>query len=186
MIEWLLSDAGADCRSRSINHFILMMYPDGPSHGWYRVGHQGVDGNRSYAVNGTDKQTQPHEAYIAQKDLEMLMASEAPVTNLWSMHTWGGVVEPIMLVGPEMGTSLPDWTRLREIIKKNDPEKLVKPLAIREKPGNTSHWNNGPHVQFGITTVLCEGAGSIITREKNMASGVVLMKSLAQYYKGTK
>ncbi len=186
MIEWLLSDAGADCRRRSINHFILIMYPDGPSHGWYRVGLQGVDGNRSYAVNGADKQKQPHEAYIVQKDLEMLMASETPVTDLWSMHTWGGVVEPIMLVGPEMGTTLPAWTGLKEMIRQNDPDRLVKPLAIREKPDNTTHWNNGPHVQFGITTVLCEGAGSITTKEKNMASGVVLMKSLAQYYKDIK
>ncbi len=186
MIEWLLSDAGTECRHRSISHFVLMMYPDGPSHGWYRVGVQGVDGNRSYSVNGANKQRQAHEAYIVQRDLEMLMASESPVTDLWSMHTWGGVVEPIMLPGPEMGTVLPSWTRLREIIKNNDPDRLVKPLAIQEKPGDTSHWNNGPHVQFGITTVLCEGAGNIITKEDNMASGVVLMKSLAQYYANSK
>lgn len=186
MIDWLLSDAGADCRSRSVSHFILMMYPDAPSHGWYRVGIQGVDGNRSYRVAGADKQKQAHEAYVVQHDLEMLMASESPVTDLWSMHTWAGIVEPIVLPGPEMGTRLPSWTRLKEIIKQNDPDRLVKPLAIEEEPGNASHWNNGPHVQFGITTVLCEGAGDIITKEDNMASGVVLMKSLAQYYTGTK
>lgn len=186
MIEWLLSDAGADCRRRSISHFVLMMYPDAPSHGWYRVGVQRVDGNRSYAVDGADELRQPHEACILQKDLETLMSSEAPVTDLWSMHTWGGVVEPIMLPGPEMGTVLPLWTRLRDIMEQNDPEQLVKPLAIREKPGNTSHWSNGPHVQFGITTVLCEGAGNIITKRDNKASGAVLMKSLAQYYEGMK
>ena len=186
MIDWLLSDTGADCRDRSISHFILMMYPDAPSRGWYRVGIQGVDGNRSYLVTGADKQKQAHEAYVVQKDLEMLMASEAPVTNLWSMHTWGGIVEPIMLPGSEIGTVLPAWTGLREIMKRNDPDRLVKPLAIQESLGNTSHWNTGPHVQFGITTVLCEGAGNIVTKENNMASGTVLMKSLAQYYKGTK
>jgi hypothetical protein len=71
-------------------------------------------------------------------------------------------------------------------MEQNDPEQLVKPLAIREKPGNTSYWNNGPHVQFGITAVLCEGAGSIITKQDNKTSGAVLMKSLAQYYEGTK
>jgi hypothetical protein len=91
-----------------------------------------------------------------------------------------------MLPGPEMGTVLPPWSRLKDIMEQNDPEQLVKPLAVREKPGDTSHWSNGPHVQFGITTVLCEGAGSIITKQGNIASGVVLMKSLAQYYKGTK
>jgi hypothetical protein len=186
IIEWLLGDAGEDCRRRSISHFVLMMYPDAPSHGWYRVGVQGVDGNRSYSVNGADEQKQPHEAYVVQRDLEGLMASDAPVTDLWSMHTWGGIVEPIMLPGPEMGTVLPPWSRLKDIMEQNDPEQLVKPLAVREKPGDTSHWSNGPHVQFGITTVLCEGAGSIITKQGNIASGVVLMKSLAQYYKGTK
>ena len=186
MIDWLLSDAGSDCRRRSISHFVLMMYPDGPSHGWYRVGVQGVDGNRSYLVSGADKQKQAHEAYVTQKDLEKLMVSEAPVTDLWSMHTWGGIVEPIMHPGPEMGTVLPPWTTLRDVIKQNDPDHLVKPLAIREEPGDTSHWNSGPHVQFGITTVLCEGAGSIITRKDNVTSGAVLMKSLAGYYRGTK
>ena len=186
MIEWLLSKAGRDCRHRSISHFVLMMYPDAPSHGWYRTGIQGVDGNRSYSVNGANQQKQAHEAYIVQKDLERLMSSDASVTDLWSMHTWGGVVEPIMLPGPEMGTVLPTWTQLRDIMEQNDPERLVKPLAVEKKPGNTSHWNNGPHVQFGITTVLCEGAGSIITKQDNMASGIVLMKSLAQYYTGSK
>lgn len=186
MIEWLLSEAGADCLSRSINHFVLMMYPDAPSHGWYRVGVQGVDGNRSYSVNGADEQKQAHEAYILQKDLEMLMASEAPVTDLWGMHTWGGVVEPIILPGPEMGTVLSSWTQLREIIKRNDPDQLVKPLAIRKKPTNPSYWTNGPYVQFGIATVLCEGGGGLLTKKDNMASGVVLMKSLAEFYKETK
>jgi len=186
MIEWLLSDAGTDCRNRSISHFVLMIYPDGPAHGWYRVGIQGVDGNRSYLATGADEQKQAHEAYVVQKDLERLMASETPVTDLWSMHTWGGVVEPIMLPGPEMGTALPAWPQLREIIKQNDPKRLIKPLAIYEKPGSPSHWNNGPHIQFGISTVLCEGAGNIITKQDNMASGVVLMKSLAQYYQGTR
>jgi len=186
MIEWLLSDAGADCRRRSISHFILMMSPDAPCHGWYRVNAQGVDGNRSYFATGADPQKQAHEACITQKDLEDLMASPAPVTDLWSMHTWGGIVEPILLPGPEMGTQLPPWTELRETIERNDPDNLIKPLAVAEKPGNPSHWNNGPHVQFGISTVLCEGAGSIITKEENMASGKILMKSLAQYYRGTR
>jgi len=162
------------------------MSPDAPSHGWYRVNAQGVDGNRSYFVGGADKDKQEHEAYIVQRDLEQLMASAAPVTDLWSMHTWGGIVEPILLPGPEMGTALPPWTELRDIIERNDPDHLVKPLATRDKPGDSNHWNNGPHIQFGISTVLCEGAGEIITKEANTASGEVLMKSLAQYYTGVR
>jgi hypothetical protein len=186
MIDWLLGEAGADCRRRSVSHFVLMMSPDAPSHGWYRVNAQGVDGNRSYFASGADRDKQAHEAYIVQKDLEQLMASATPVTDLWSMHTWGGIVEPILLPGPEMGTTLPPWTELRDIIERNDPDNLVKPLTTRDKPGDSNHWNNGPHIQFGISTFLCEGAGEIITKEANTASGEVLMKSLAQYYAGVR
>lgn len=186
MIRWLLSDAGSDCRKRSICHFILMMSPDAPRHGWYRVNAQGVDMNRSYFVDGADRKKQAHEAYVVQKDLEALMASGAPITDAWSMHTWGGVVEPILLPGPEMGAALGPWTELKQTIINNDPQGLIKPLKTAAKPGNTTYWNNGPHVQFAITTVLCEGAGSFISKRQNLDSGAVLMKSIAEYYKGTR
>lgn len=48
MVDWLLSDKGADCRKRTICHVVPMTSPDGPSNGWYRVNAQGVDMNRSY------------------------------------------------------------------------------------------------------------------------------------------
>lgn len=185
MIDWLLSEAGDDCRRRSITHFVLMMSPDAPSHGWYRVNAQGVDMNRSYFVGGADAKKQAHEACICQRDLERLMAGDAPVTDVWSMHTWQGIVEPILSPpGPEMGTALPPWTRLRDIIRKHDTARLIKPLKARTKPGNPTYWTWGPAGQFHITTVLCEGAGSIRTRQKNLQSGAVLMRSLAQYYTG--
>lgn len=186
MVQWLLSDAAADFRQRSICHFILMMSPDGPTNGWYRVNAQGVDMNRSYRVEGADPDKQAHEAYIVQKDLEGLMASAAPVTTLWSMHTWGGIVEPILIPGPEMGTSLGPWTELRDAIARHDPKKLIKPLKAQERRGNTTYWTDGPHKQFGITAVLCEGAGAIYTKEANLASGAVLIHALADYYKGTR
>jgi hypothetical protein len=185
MVDWLLSEEGADCRSRSICHFILMSSPDGPSHGWYRVNAQGVDMNRSYFADGADAQKQAHEAYILQKDLEALMASDAPVTDIWSMHTWAGVVEPLVKPGPEMGSILGPWTQLRDVIQRNDPHGLVKPLKTREDPEPTT-WSGGPHKQFGLTTVLCEGGGVFDTKQQNLDSGVVLMKSIAQYYRGTK
>jgi hypothetical protein len=187
MIDWLLSDAGVECRQKSISHFILMMSPDAPSHGWYRVNAQGIDMNRSYFASGSDKERQAHEAYIVQSDLEALMASETPVTDLWSMHTWGGIVEPILSLGPEIATSLGPWTKFQEIMHHNDPKGLVKPLQVRESRGyGGTSWTDGPHTQFGITSVLCEGAGSFDTKQKNLDSGVVLMKSIAEYYKETK
>jgi hypothetical protein len=186
MVDWLLGDEGRDCRKRSICHFILLMSPDGPSRGWYRVNNQGVDMNRSYSVTGSDNRKQAHEAYVVQRDLEQLMASDAPVTDAWSMHTWGGIVEPILLPGPEMGTKLGPWEDFRKIISSNDTRGFVKPLKTYPKPGTSSSWNNGPHIQFGISTVLCEGAGSFTTKQENLDSGMVLMKSIAQYYRGTK
>ena len=185
MIDWLLSDEGADCRKRSVCHFIPIMSPDAPSHGWYRVNAQGVDGNRSYFGGGADKEKQAHEAYICQKDLEMLMASNTPVTNVWSMHTWQGIVEPLIMPGPEVGNKIGPWTEFDEIITKNDPYNLIKPLKA-DKDEDPRYWNTGPHMQFGITTFLCEGAGTIYTKEANVHSGEILMKSLAEYYRGVK
>ncbi len=198
MVDWLLSDEGADCRRRSICHFILMSSPDGPSHGWYRVAAQGVDMNRSYCAAGADKQKQPHEAYVIQRDLERLMASALPsvgqlrvppngrLTDAWAMHTWGGIVEPILMPGPEMGTTLGPWEEFKTIMQKNDPQGLVKPLKVSKDRSGATHWNVGPHVQFGISTVLCEGAGTWTSKQRDLDSGVVLIKSIAEYYKGTR
>ena len=185
MIDWLLSDEGADFRRRSICHFLPIMSPDGPSNGWYRVNAQGVDMNRSYFSSGSDKERQAHEAYIVQRDLEALMASDAPVTSLWSMHTWGGPVEPILVPGPEVGSAVGPWEELKELLLKADPKQLVEPLKTRPTPtGSKNTWNEGPHVQFGISNVLCEGAGGWTSKEDCLQSGVVLMKGLSEYYRG--
>ena len=50
----------------------------------------------------------------------------------------------------------------------------------------STHWNYGPYIQFGISSFLCEGAGSFRSKQKNLASGAVLMKSISEYYKGTR
>ncbi len=187
MIDWLLSPEAEEDRARSVCHFIPMMSPDAPSNGWYRVNAQGVDMNRSYFVNGADAEKQAHEAYLCQKDLEALMASDAPVTDLWSMHTWGGIVEPIIIPGPEIGAQAGPWTELKKIMGRNDPHQLVKPLAkSKTTDPNPTYWTNGPHLQFGITAILCEGGGALFTKQENIDSGVVLMKSLLQFYRGLK
>jgi len=186
MADWLLSAKGADARTRSICHFILMMSPDAPSHGWYRVNAQGVDMNRSYFVKGADPAKQAHEACIAQKDLEALMASPCPVTTIWSMHTWGGIVDPLITPGPEMGTLVGPWTQLRDLLERSDPHDLVRPMKMLANKGRGVYWTDGPNTQFGITAILCEGAGSIDTKKDNLASGTVLMKCIAKHWKATK
>ncbi len=186
MVDWLLSDEAVDARKRSICHFIMMMSPDGPSNGWYRVNGQGVDMNRSYKVDGAGSDNQAHEAALCQKDLESLMASDSPVVDLWSMHTWGGIVEPIVIPGPEMGSAVGPWTDLRDLIESKDSENLVKPLAESTAQRTPSHWTCGPHLQFGITAVLCEGGGAIYTKEEHIKSGVALIRGVIEYYKGVK
>ncbi len=185
-IEWLLSDQGRDFRRRSINHFVLMMSPDGPSNGWYRVNAQGVDMNRSYFPGGSDPEKQAHEPYIFQRDLEMLMESESPPNTVWGHHTWGGIVEPLLYYTED--ERLGPWTEWRDILVEMDTDNLIKPLALREaRPGyGATSWEYGPHEQFGITTVLCEGAGAIYTKEENVKSGRLLIRSLSAYYSGTR
>jgi hypothetical protein len=187
MIDWLLSAKGDDARRRSICQFVPITSPDGPSNGWYRVNAQGVDMNRSYFSGGTDQQRQAHEAFIVQRDLEKLMATDSPVTSLWSMHTWGGPVEPILVPGPEVDSTVGPWETLKNVLIKNDPKQLVEPLKTGEKPqGPKVAWNEGPHVQFGITNVLCEGAGDWTSKADCLEAGAVLMQSISEYYRGTK
>lgn len=185
MLEWLLSEKGRTFRENSIAHFVFMMSPDAPSKGWYRTNAQGVDGNRSYFPTGADKEKQAHEAYLCQSDLEKLMKSDKPITTIWSMHTWQGAVEPILIRGPEFGRDVDNWMMFRDIMIKNDPSLLIEPLRVNEKPdeGDKSYWTYGPHAQFGITAILCEGAGNFYTKSQNIQSGEVLIKSISEFYK---
>lgn len=188
MVDWILSNDGADFRERNISHFIFFMSPDASGQGWYRVNAEGVDMNRSYRPEGASQEEQTHEAYLWQKDLEGLMQSEEPITTIWAMHTWQGIVEPLLKKGPEIGSTLEPWTVFRDILEENDPDTLIKPLAVRDgEPGyGTVSWTEGPHEQFGITAVLCEGGGSLYTKEENIASGEILINSIAEYYNGEK
>ncbi len=188
MIDWMLSDEGADFRKRSICYFVPMMSPDAPSKGWYRVNKEGYDMNRTYLVGGADKASQAHEAYIVQKDLEGLMASDAPPVTAWSIHTWGGKTDPRIIAGPEMteeGLGL--WTKFRDLMEKHDVNDVVRTLEEWPlKESSIKQWTEGTHTQFGITTILCEGGGALYTKEENVESGEVIMKAIADYYSGTR
>lgn len=187
MIRWLLSDEGADCRKRQICHFVVMMNVDGPSAGYGRVNTQGIDMNRSYSAGGTDQAKQAREAYLVQKDMEALMASGPPITTTWSMHTWSGPKVEIMLrPGPEMGASVGAWTELRDAIRRNDTRGQFKPLRVLTSPLSPTHWCSGTHKQFGLSAFCCEGGGDIYSKEETLRTGAVLMKSLAEYYRGTR
>jgi hypothetical protein len=91
-----------------------------------------------------------------------------------------------MRPGPEVGDKVADWTKFRDIIRSNDPDTLIEPLDVRKgEPGyGYVSWSAGPHKQFGVTSVLCEGAGSIYTKSDNLRTGEILMRSIAEYYKG--
>ena len=204
MIDWLLSDAGADARKRSICHFVLMQSPDGPANGWLRINAQGIDMNRAYARGGA-VEGQGHEPYLWQKDLEGLMSAEPLVDTIWSMHVWPGAADPYMLPGPtKLDEFLGPPARFAEILEGHDPgHKLVKKLKIDkalvrradvskwvppDKPlarwGDS--WSSGPWGQFGVTSFLCEGGGDLYTKEENLHSGIVLIKSITEYWRGLK
>ena len=76
---------------------------------------------------------------------------------------------------------------MRDIINQHNHDELVRPMAKWEmKPETRTYWTDGIRAQFGATSVLCEGGATIRTKEANKQSGVILMKGLAEYYKGTK
>lgn len=185
LVEWVLSDAAREFRQRHIVHIVMMMSPDAPSNGWYRVNAQGVDMNRSYRSAGADASEQAHEAYLWQRDFEDLMASDARVTTVWAMHTWPGVVDPRITPGPEMGTTLGPWTDFRDVLTKHDRLRLIRTL---EDAGDSTYggttWTAGPHTQFGITAILCEGGALLQTRQLNEMSGRVIIRAIEEYYSG--
>jgi hypothetical protein len=187
MIEWLLSDQGNDFRKRSICHFVIVMSPDAIKKGWYRVNGQGIDMNRSYFSDGADIEKQAHEAYIFQRDLELLMKSDSPVTTIWGNHTASGPVIPMLFPGKEIGNTLGPWSEWRDILVTIAPDSLLVPMVLQPAPkyGGVS-WEYGPHLQFGITAVLCESGGSLYTKAENKQSGRLLIESVALFYKGIK
>ncbi len=185
MLEWALSDEAAGFRKRSICHFVVMMSPDSPSHGWMRANAEGTDMNRSYLLTGSDRKRQTTEPYLWQKDFEKIMASESPVTDIWSCHTWGGMIDILYNEGPEIGKKVGTIKEFDKILDQADPDNLVNPIG-RKEGGAQTKWSLGPHKQFGITAFLCEGSGGIRTKAKNKQSGAVIIKALSKYYKGTK
>ncbi len=187
MINWLLSDEGADCCQRNICHFVLDMNPDATANGWYRVNAQGIDMNRGYLTTGSHKEAQARECYLLQHDLEKLMASDAPVDDFWSIHTWPGDVEIIMNPGVDVGSSLPPGSKLVDIIDKEKGEAAIKPMTVNAKrPERAVDWDLGPRVQFGISDFLVEGADTWMDRSRSIEVGRVLIRSITQYYTGTR
>ncbi|PHS04974.1 MAG: hypothetical protein COA78_15870 [Blastopirellula sp.] len=185
MLDWALSEEAADFRKRSICHFVIMMSPDSPSHGWMRGNAEGIDMNRSYLWAGSDRKLQTTEPYFFQKDFEALMASESPVTDIWSCHTWGGKVDILTNLGPEIGKQVGTFEKFDWILDRTDPDQLVNPILGKEGGAETK-WSTGPHKQFGITAFLCEGSAEIRTKKENKQSGQVIIKSLSNFYTGTK
>lgn len=191
MIDWLLSDApeAIDARERHIWHFVFMMNPDGINNGFTRTNMEGIDMNRTYHASGADTSEQAHEGYLFQRDIEQLMDSDTPLTTFWDMHVWGRRVEPMTHLGPEFGDSedqLGEWTELRDLIESYDEYDFIKPLETRDHEGNTTVWDRGVHHQFGITSSLVEGSGYLDTQEENMEAGVILIRSISEFYSGTR
>lgn len=192
MIQWLLGDdpAAKDFLQRSICHFELMITPDGPANGWTRTNAEGMDMNRCYRLKGADANEQTHEAYIVQKDIETLMASDCPLTSVWGLHTDNNAQLKITIIkGPEGDNDkmLGPWKGLPEAIKRADKLDLLKPPNLSGPvEAKATYWNAAVNLQFGITNVLVEGGQDFDSAEKNMAAGEAIIRGVAEFYKGVK
>jgi hypothetical protein len=165
------------------------MNPDGLNNGFTRVNAEGMDMNRTFLVDGADRSEQAHEGYIYQRDIETFMESDHPLTTFWDMHVWGREVEPMIHPGPEFGEKagqLGPWEKLRDIIESYDEYDLIIPLAIRRFEGQATLWDRGVHHRYGITSAIVEGSGYLDTQEENMKAGEVLIKSINDFYRGTR
>ena len=119
-----------------------------------------------------------------QRDFEDLMRSPTPVTASWAMHTWQGLMDPIIRgQGPEMGHTLGPWQDLKKLLAKYDTQKLSKPLQATPETAPQGHWDCGPFRQFGVTNVLVEGS-SHFDMQQNLDSGEALMRAILAYYHG--
>jgi lysophospholipase L1-like esterase len=182
MVDWLLSKEGVECRKRSVCHFVVQMNVDGPHNGWKRANKQGIDMNRAYAVSGW-KDNPAHESQIVQRDLEQLHATGAPITTTWSMHAWWTPeVEPLLRPGPEMGTTVGSWSELRDLLESNDDRNLFKPIRRLTSTPSPTHWCSGTHLQLKASAFCVEGSGRMPSKDDNIHSGAVLMKSISQFY----
>ncbi|MFW5922774.1 MAG: M14 family zinc carboxypeptidase [Planctomycetota bacterium] len=186
MIDWLLgnSKSAGDLRHTHATHFVVMMSPDAPANGWYRVNAQGVDMNRSYRPEGASSCEQAHEAFVVQRDLEKI-ASTSPLRMVWGHHTWGGIVEPLIVPSPTTESNYGRWQDLRDLILSADVNGRVKPLRRRKPSSHEGSWTAGPHEQFGVTAVLCEGGGSHFLEKECRQAGEALMQGLAHYCTGS-
>ncbi len=185
MIDWLLSGErlAENFLSENDAHFLVMMSPDSPSQGWYRVNAEGVDMNRSYRYAGSCKKEQAHEAYLAQSDLERLAAKQT-LHTAWGMHTWGGIVEPLITPNERTESAYGGWEKLRNYILAYDVTGRIKPLKTREPSNYDGSWTRGPYEQLGATSILCEGGGSHHVQSDSLNAGKALMQGLAAYCAG--
>ncbi len=188
MIDWLLSEEAVDSRQRHVWHFVVQMNVDGASAGFGRVNSQGIDLNRSYSHKGSNSQTQAYEAFLVQRDLEDLVASDTSITTACEMHTWDGPkVDPMMRPGKDMAARGKDWTGIREALKKYDSRnQFSSMIKLPEDQLSPTHWCSGTFMQFGVTAVCFEGGGDIYHLSETLHTGKVIVQAYTDFYSGTR
>ena len=187
MLDWLLSmdPAALEARRRFIITAVPLLCPDGPANGWRRVNADGIDMNRCFRLDGPDECEQTHEAWLFQSELEKLHHSSTPVDTLWCMHTWPGIMEPVMDgLGPEFAGQRGDFGTLASCFRKHTRPERIKPLQNRESPGLPTTWNGGSRLRYGITTALIEGGGDPAVFDEHLAAGAELMRTIADFWSG--
>jgi len=172
--------------NRNRDREIFMMNPDGPAHGWRRTYSDGKDANRVYRPAGSDP-SQGYEAYQWQNDFESVMASNAPADQVWSVHCADGGTKAMPIAsGPEMGTQVDTMRAFTDLLRRNSGGAVSSYYGYYgSTTENSSNWAMGPHAQFGVSAICWEGGYGINTKEPHMRDGAAIMKSFAEFYKGT-
>lgn len=110
--------------------------------------------------------------------------TQARNDTLWCMHTWPGIVEPIMDgLGPEFNLGLGDFESLAACFRAQTSPTRIKPVANRE-PEMPSTRNGGPRRRYGFNTVLVEGGGEPDQLSEHLAAGAELMRVISTFWRG--
>lgn len=182
MLDWLLSERSEakEMRKRTVVSAVPLLCPDGPANGWRRVNADGVDMNRCFRLEGVDEDLQTKEAWLLQRELEVVRPD-----TLWCLHTWPGEVEPIFDgLGPEFGRGTGDFEALEACFRRWTTAGRVKAPRNREEPGMPTTWNGGVRRRLGLTTVLVEGGGDPPVLAEHRQGGAELMRVIAEFWRG--
>ena len=139
------------------------------------------------------------------------MASECPLTTVWSMHVGGGSGARVGY-DEYLDKTLGPIEKLNQLIRDQDPQykyiergltdpnrggsfrrpagdkrpkdyKWDPSKSTGKTPQRGDTWSGGPWTQFKITAAIVE-CGISSPKEESMKTGQIIIKAMSDYYKG--